>query len=211
MMDTDIIAINILLKPDQTMEDISRKYNQRMIDNYKPGFRFDERHYPHITLYQLFVRSNDLANIEKELRILILEGDLSSIKLKAIGMNSSTYNSERSVAIILDRGPLLNFHNIVVDRLKKYSVAEGSGRAFAPRPGGEPISQVSVDYVHSFVMNSSGENYNSHLTLGIADEEFAIKMVSEPFDAFSFGISSVSICQIGQFGTAQNEIGIFQI
>lgn len=210
-METDIIAINVLLKPDQAMRDVSRNYNQRLIDNYKQGFRFDNKHLPHITLFQLFVRIKDLFKIENDVINLVREKDLSGIELKAIGMNYSPYNNERSVAIVVDKRPLLNFHNDLVESLKEYSVAEGTGRAFAPRPGGGSISKISVDYVHNFVMNSAGENYKSHLTLGIAQEEFAITLVSEPFDVFSFGISSVSICQIGQFGTAQNEICTFDV
>ena len=63
-----------------------------------------------------------------------------------------------------------------------------------------------VSYVERFARNSSGENYNPHVTVGVAHEDFVKQLKAEPFERFSFEPAGVAIYQFGNFGTAQKEV-----
>lgn len=205
-MDKDIIAINILLEPDKHMSDVSKVYNNRLLKNYSAGFQFGEHLVPHITVFQLYVKTKDLSRIEKDLSLLVGESHLSELELKANHLYYSSYNEVVSVALGIDKRPLMRFHNRVCELVTSYKLSRGNAMAFAPRADGKAVSEISVNYVASFEKNSGGMNYLPHLTLGIADKPFAENLKSEPFEEFCFKLRSVSICQIGEFGTAQNRV-----
>jgi hypothetical protein len=62
---SDLIAIDVLLDPDQTMLDSAKFYNNIMQQNYSgPGsFSLDAIHNPHITVLQCFVKRADLEKV----------------------------------------------------------------------------------------------------------------------------------------------------
>ena len=55
-----IIAIDVLLQPDQTMLSRANALNARLRGNYPGGYALDATHAPHVTLLQRFVRTKDL-------------------------------------------------------------------------------------------------------------------------------------------------------
>src|SRR5258705_4112757 len=55
-----LIAIDILLQPDQTMISKANAVNARLRENYPDGYSLDATHAPHVTLLQRFVRVKDL-------------------------------------------------------------------------------------------------------------------------------------------------------
>src|SRR4249919_388705 len=55
-----LIAIDVLLEPDDTMLQEAAKWNAVMRQQSPEGFKLDEQHMPHITLVQRFVAANDL-------------------------------------------------------------------------------------------------------------------------------------------------------
>ena len=57
--DDKLIAIDILLEPDQTMIAKARAVNARLRGNYPAGYELDATHAPHVTLLQRFVRAKD--------------------------------------------------------------------------------------------------------------------------------------------------------
>src|SRR5258705_4559577 len=62
---TNVIAIDILLNPDQTMLDSAKAYNALMRKNYSgPGsFSLDAVHTPHVTVFQCFVDKSNLKKV----------------------------------------------------------------------------------------------------------------------------------------------------
>ena len=63
-----------------------------------------------------------------------------------------------------------------------------------------------MDYVQDFVPKHSGKGYIPHVTVGLGNRAFVEQMVAERFDAFRFKATSVSIYQLGDFGTAQKKL-----
>ncbi len=57
--DDKLIAIDILLEPDQTMIAKAHAVNARLRGNYPAGYELDATHAPHVTLLQRFVRVKD--------------------------------------------------------------------------------------------------------------------------------------------------------
>ena len=50
-----VIAIDVLLEPDQTMISKAEAINARLRGDYKAGYELDATHSPHVTLLQRFV------------------------------------------------------------------------------------------------------------------------------------------------------------
>ena len=55
-----LIAIDVLLEPDQTMISKANAVNARLRENYPAGYELDATHAPHVTLLQRYVRVRDL-------------------------------------------------------------------------------------------------------------------------------------------------------
>ena len=73
-IDDKLMAINILLQPDQTLIDRSKAVNARLLENFPAGYELDELHAPHITLLQRFIRGKDIDDVIAALvRVLISE------------------------------------------------------------------------------------------------------------------------------------------
>jgi hypothetical protein len=81
-----------------------------------------------------------------------------------------------------------------------------SNEAFAPRLDGGPISQLTVDYVNTFVGLRTGGNYNPHITVGIGKREFLDALRAEPFEPFPVRAQTVSLYQVGDYGVAQTKL-----
>ncbi len=57
--DDKLIAIDILLEPDQAMIAKAGAINARLRGNYPGGYELDATHAPHVTMLQRFVRVKD--------------------------------------------------------------------------------------------------------------------------------------------------------
>jgi len=55
-----LIAIDVLLQPDQTMVSKANEINARLRSNYPDGYSLDATHAPHVTLLQRFIGAKDL-------------------------------------------------------------------------------------------------------------------------------------------------------
>ncbi|NVK48731.1 MAG: hypothetical protein HWE09_03105 [Cyclobacteriaceae bacterium] len=185
---------------------ISKEYNDKMRENYPEGFELDESHKPHITVIQAFIDKSDLVAIEKELQEIISAVPISERSFIANGLYYIPYENKGLAGITIEKDNLMDFHNQVIEMMSSYSIANGTGEAFVPRPDGENIMQPTVDYVNSFVPMASGEKFNPHVTIGTAFEDFVKSMLEEPFTPFTFNIQSVSIYQLGELGTAQKQL-----
>jgi hypothetical protein len=62
--DDKLIAIDVLIEPDQTMIGKSRAVNARLRENLPAGYELDALHAPHVTLVQRFVRAKDFEKVK---------------------------------------------------------------------------------------------------------------------------------------------------
>lgn len=200
------IAIDILLDPDQKMLDSAKAYNQKLLQNFPDGFELDQNHQPHITLVQGFVNKDDIPAIEKELKRILKDTEPEKTELLAKDLYFIPHEQMGLAGITIEKKELMDIHSQVISMIEPFLVKDGSGTAFAPRPDGKDIMKETIEYVSTFIPKSSGENFNPHITIGMAHQDFLKKMMADPFPAFHFSIQSASIYQLGELGTAQKQL-----
>ena len=60
-----------------------------------------------------------------------------------------------------------------------------------------------IGYVATFVPKMSGENYNPHVSTGVAPTAYLDQMLAESFVPFTFSPAGAAVYQLGPFGTAE--------
>jgi hypothetical protein len=63
-----------------------------------------------------------------------------------------------------------------------------------------------IQYVSTFVPKMTGENFNPHVSSGVAPKGYLDKMLAEPFEPFAFSPAGAVVCQLGPFGTAAKKL-----
>jgi hypothetical protein len=198
-----LIAIDVLLEPDQAMIAKAEALNARLRGSYPAGYSLDATHAPHITLLQRYVRARDFDAVTAALTTLLAAERPTELQLKAHALEYTVWGGVAVTAIVVERTPqLMNLQQKVVDLLAPFSASGGTAEAFVDTPPGTEI----VGYVESFVPRASGPNYFPHVTAGVAQEEFVKQLKAEPFAAFTFKPGGVAVYQLGNFGTASKEL-----
>jgi hypothetical protein len=98
---------------------------------------------------------------------------------------------------------LLNLQQKLIDAVAPSETKTGTASAFVTTPEDPEINQPTIDYVATFVPKATGKNFNPHVTVGIASQDYLKKIFAEPFDAFTFSPAGASVYQLGNFGTAR--------
>src|SRR5438034_1239122 len=73
-------------------------------------------------------------------------------------------------------------------------------------PKGFALDAMIIDYVSTFVPKMSGENFNPHVSTGVASPEYLDRMLAEPFESFTFSPAGAAVYQLGPFGTAAKKL-----
>jgi phosphoglycolate phosphatase-like HAD superfamily hydrolase len=201
-----VTAIDILLDPDAIMVEHAQAANARLLVDNPKGFALDAAHAPHITVLQQFVRTDELDKVYAAVAKVSEEEQPNAWELKATGYYDIPTGKTGLAGIVVEpTADLLRLQQRYIDAISPYTAnaGEGSDDAFVPKDGGGAMVAGLVDYVAGFVPKSSGENYNPHVTVGVGTRKYLDKLKAEPFKSFRFHAKSVSIYQLGDFGTAQ--------
>jgi hypothetical protein len=208
MAQSSIAAIDVLLDPDQTMLDSAKVYNKLMQKNYSgPGsYSLDAVHTPHITVLQCFVKTADLEKVYSAVVKVVKSENLTNEKITTSGFYYFPYKNLGLAGITATPSPgLLSFQAKIIEALKPYIVI-GTDAAFLQNTDGTPIAAGSTEYVNGFIKDHAGAKYNPHVTIGLANEDFLKALIAKPYNKFTFKCSSVSIYQLGDFGTARTKL-----
>lgn len=203
-----LIAIDVLLDPDQTMLDSAKVYNNLMQKDYSgPGsFELDAIHKPHITVLQCFVLTADLEKVYAAVAKVVKSEKPETEKLAATGFYYIPVNGLGLAGITAKpTTKLLSFQSKIIEVLKPFMVT-GTNAAFVQNADGKDIVAGTAEYVNAFVAQYSGAKYNPHVTIGLAHEAFLKELLAKPYKPFGFKSTSVSIYQLGDFGTAQKKL-----
>jgi hypothetical protein len=199
-----IIAINVLLEPDRTMHDVAARANARLLASDPSGFALDGEHATHLTVVQAFVARGDLPRVFAAVEKVVGRVRPTDAELTATGLYYMPWQGRALAAIRVSPEPwLLDFQQQLIGALAPVLVPDGTAAAFQPLPDGRPVGPAIVAYVKDFVTRSSGRNYNPHITVGIAGEDFVGRMAAEPFTPSRFRAASASVYQPGEYGAAQ--------
>jgi hypothetical protein len=204
---TPITAIDILLEPDATMLQHAEANNARLLKAYPKGFALDATHRPHITLIQRFVRTADLDKVYAAAGKVFASADVNAMKLEAFKFYYAATGAVGVAGICAKPTPeIIKLQADIIAAVKPYTMETGPIGAFTA-PHDDPATDVAIiQYVSTFVPKMSGENFNPHVSTGVAPREYLDKMITEPFESFVFSLAGAAVYQLGPFGTAAKKL-----
>ena len=101
---------------------------------------------------------------------------------------------------------LLRLQQELLDAVAPFTEKTGTTAAFVSADGGRDIQPGLIDYVTNFSTVAAGEQFNPHVTIGIAPEVYLSEMLAEPFKPFMFSPVGASVYQLGSFGAARKKL-----
>jgi hypothetical protein len=202
-----VTAIDILLEPDATMLRHAEANNARLLKVFPKGFALDATHRPHITMIQRFVRTADLDKVYAAAGKVLAGANVTGMKLKAHKYYYIPSKDIGVAGIVAKPIPeLLKLQEDLIAAVAPFTVEKGTSAAFVTTPDDPIIDPLLIAYVSTFVPKASGEHFNPHVTTGISSREYLAKMLTEPFEAFTFSPAGGAVYQLGQFGTAAKKL-----
>jgi hypothetical protein len=202
-----VTAIDILLKPDATMLTRAIAANRRLRENYPQGFPLDATHQPHVTILHRFVRTADLEKVLGAVGEVLAAKKPVDWKLKAYEYYYSLWEGLGIAGIAIEpTDDLVGFQQKLIDAVAPFAVEAGSAAAFVTTQEEPEINQATIDYVATFVPTQVGQNFNPHVTVGLAHEDFLKTVLDERFEDFTFSAVGLAIYQLGNFGTARRKL-----
>jgi len=202
-----ITAIDIVLEPGATMMQHAEAINARLLKVFPKGFALDATHKPHISLLQRYVRTADLDEVYAAAGKVLAEEKAAAWSLKAYKYYYIPWKEIGLAGIVVEpTEDLLNLQQKLIDAVAPFTVETGTAAAFVTTPDDPDINQPTMDYVAAFVPKATGRNYNPHVTVGVATQEYLKEMLIEPFDAFTFSPVGASVYHLGNMGTARTKL-----
>jgi hypothetical protein len=209
--DASVTAIDILLKPDDTMVQHATATNDRLRKVFPKGFALDAEHRPHITLVQRFVLTENLDKVFDAVGKVFASANVTGLKLEAFKYYYIPDKELGLSGIVIKPTPeLLKLEQQVIDAVTPFAVKTGTSAAFVTGRDPEVLAEL-ITYVSDFVPKHSGENYHPHVTTGLATREYLDKMLKEPFETFTFSPVGTAVYHIGHYGTAAKELKEFDL
>ena len=90
-------------------------------------------------------------------------------------------------------------------------VPTGTSAAFVTTPEDPEVLPALITYVSEFVPKHSGENYEPHVTTGLAPRTYLDAMLKEPFATFTFSPAGAAVYHLGHYGTAAKKLKQFDL
>jgi hypothetical protein len=202
-----VTAIDILLEPDATMLTRAIAANQRLREDYPQGFALDATHQPHVTILHRFVRTRDLEKVHGAVGEVLAAKKPVDWKLKAYEYYYSLWEGLGIAGIAIEpTDDLIGFQRKMLDAVAPFAVEAGTSAAFVTTQEEPEINQATIDYVATFVPTQVGQNFNPHVTVGLAHEDLLKTVLDERFEDFTFSPVGLAVYQLGNFGTARRKL-----
>jgi hypothetical protein len=203
-----ITAIDILLKPDATMLEHAAANNARLLKVYPKGFTLDATHAPHITMLQCFVRTADLNKVYAATEKVLATANVNAMKLEAVKYYYAPADATTGVAGICAKPSpdILKLQADIITAAKPFMQETATIGAFTDPHEDATTDAAMIRYVSTFVPKMSGENFNPHVSTGVATKDYLDKMLKEPFESFTFSPAGAAVYQLGPYGTAAKQL-----
>ncbi len=202
-----VTAIDILLEPDATMLQHAAANNARLLGVFSKGFALDAAHRPHITMLQCFVRTADLDQLYAAEEKVLAGANLTAMKLEAFKYYYIPSGAIGVAGICAKPTPeILKLQADIIAAAKPFVVETGPIDAFTAGHDDPSTDAALILYVSMFVPKASGENFNPHVSIGVASREYLDMMLAEPFESFTFSPAGAAVYQLGPYGTAAKKL-----
>jgi hypothetical protein len=207
-----VTAIDILLEPDATMLQHSADNNARLLKVFPKGFALDATHTPHITVLQCFVPTANLDKVYAAAGKVLARANVTDMKLEAFKYYYAPGGAVGVAGICAKPTPaILKLQADLIAAVKPYLAETGPIAAFTAPHDDAATDAALIGYVSTFVPKMSGENFNPHVSTGVAPKEYLDKMLAEPFESFTFAPAGAAVYQLGPFGTAAKKLKQFDL
>jgi hypothetical protein len=204
---TPVTAIDILLEPDAVMLKHAEANNARLLKAYPQGFALDAAHRPHITLIQRFVRTADLDKVYAAAGKIFAATNVKAMQLEAFKFYYAPTGDTGVAGIVAKPTPqLLKLQADLIAAVAPYTVETGTIDAFVDGHVNDATDAALIGYVSAFVPKYSGEHFNPHVSTGVAPKDYLDKMLTEPFEPFTFSPAGAAVYQLGAYGTAAKKL-----
>jgi hypothetical protein len=203
MSTPDIIAVDILLEPDERMLAAAETSNARLRAVFPDSFALDAEHRPHITLLQCCIAAKDLDALSDAAGAVTRSAGVTGMELQAVRYGYTPGPGMGVAGIRAAVTPaLLQLQADVIAAARPFMVATAGIEAFTGGHGNPAFDAALISYVAGFVEKGAGANFDPHVSTGIGATAYLDAMVAEPFAAFAFASAGAAIYQLGPFGTA---------
>ena len=101
---------------------------------------------------------------------------------------------------------ILKLQANVIAAAKPFTQTTATIGAFTAGHGNPAIDAAIIDYVSTYVPKMSGENFNPHVSTGVAPKDYLDRMLAEPFESFTFSPAGAAVYQLGPYGTASKQL-----
>ena len=177
-------AINIALLPDKRGVAIAQQFNRMLRDKSSSCFAFDHAHHPHITLFQMYVKSDDIPEVITRVEDHLREFKTGEVFFKELekGSNFADEGSEYlpSLSIRDPKNLISSLHNKVANLVSDLRVKKVQGnRRLCFFSGGSSVTNKSMEYVSKFYDQSSFDKYSPHMAIGIGKENEVEEVVNK--------------------------------
>ena len=207
-----ITAIDVLLQPDTTMLKHAAANNARLLAEFPEGFALDEAHTPHITMLQCFVRTEDLAQVNAAVEKVLADAKINTMELEAFKYYYAPGGKVGVAGICAKPTPAIQrLQADIIAAVKPFTAESGTIGAFTASHNDPATDAALVSYVSTFVPKMSGDNFNPHVSTGVAPIAYLDAMLAEPFDEFTFSPAGAAVYQLGPFGTAARKIKVWDL
>jgi len=199
----DIIAVDVLLEPDERMLLAAEDNNARLRAVFPDSFALDAEHRPHITLLQCFVAERQLGNLCDAMSTAIRNARVTGMELQAVRYGYTPGPGMGVAGIWVATTPgLLQLQADVIATAAPFMEASAGIEAFTTGHGNPAFDAALISYVAGFVEKGAGANFDPHVSTGIGSTVYLDAMMAEPFAAFSFAPAGAAVYHLGPFGTA---------
>jgi hypothetical protein len=207
-----VTAIDILLEPDATMLQHSADNNARLLAVFPKGFSLDATHTPHITMLQCYVPTANLKKVYAAAGKVLAAANVKAMKLEAFKYYYAPGGAVGVAGICAKPTPaIIKLQADIIAAVKPFMVETGPIGAFTAPHDDAATDAALIGYVATFVPKMSGENYNPHVSTGVAPKDYLDKMLAEPFENFTFSPAGAAVYQLGPFGTAAKKLKQFDL
>ncbi len=209
---SEVTAIDILLEPDAKMLGHAADNNTRLLKVHPQGFSLDATHAPHITMLQCFVPTANLGQVYAAAGKVLSSTKMTAMKLEGFKYYYAPGGAVGVAGICAKPTPeILKLQADIIAAVKPFTVETGPIAAFTAPHDNPAIDGALIQYVATFVPKMSGENFNPHVSTGVAPTAYLDEMLAEPFTPFTFSPAGAAVYQLGPFGTAAKKLKQFDL